>query len=62
LDGQGRFVVPVQHRDHAGIQRDVLVIGQRKRIELWDATRFGALESDNPPVDVSAEIRSLRIF
>ena len=62
LDGQGRFVVPVQHRGHAAIQRDVLVIGQRSRIELWDVDRFGAVEEENTPDAVSTEIRSLRIF
>jgi MraZ protein len=62
LDGQGRFVVPVNHRTHAGIERDVQVIGQRNRVELWDVARFAAIEQENAPADVSAEIRNLRIF
>ena len=62
LDGQGRFVVPVQHRSHAGIQRDVYVIGQRRRLELWDTARFDAVEGEHTFDDVSAELRRLRIL
>jgi transcriptional regulator MraZ len=62
LDAQGRFVVPEQHRHHAGITREVKVLGQSERIEFWDLGRFEQLEGDKSPEDVSAEIRRLRIF
>jgi MraZ protein len=62
LDAQGRFVIPEKHRAHAGITRDVAVIGAHNRLELWAADGFSELESDMSPADVSSQIRELRIF
>jgi len=62
LDSQGRFVVPEEHRRHAGITREVKVLGQTDRVELWDAGRFGEVQRDKTPDEVSAEIRRLHIF
>ena len=63
LDAQGRFVVPEAHRQYAGITRDVKVLGQTTRVEIWDARRFEQMAGgDKSPEDVSAEIRRLRIF
>ena len=62
LDTQGRFVVPEGHRHHAGISREVRVLGQAERIEIWDADAFEQLAGGKSPEDVSAEIRRLRIF
>jgi MraZ protein len=62
LDAQGRFVIPEKHRTHAGITRDVAVIGAHNRLELWAADGFSELESDMSPADVSSQIRELRIF
>ncbi|MGH9247509.1 MAG: division/cell wall cluster transcriptional repressor MraZ [Acidimicrobiales bacterium] len=39
-DGQGRFVVPEEHRAHAALERDAVVSGQFDRIEIWDRRRF----------------------
>jgi MraZ protein len=62
LDSQGRFVVPEDHRHHASITREVRVLGQTTRVEIWDAGRFDEMKRDKSPEDVSAEIRRLRIF
>lgn len=62
LDAQGRFVVREEHRSHAGISREVKVLGQHTRLEIWDAARFGAVESGKTADEVSAEIRRLRVF
>jgi MraZ protein len=62
LDAQGRFVLPEEHRSHAAIQREVNVIGQHTRIEIWDANRFASIEGDKSADEVSAEIRRLRVF
>jgi MraZ protein len=39
-DGQGRFVIPEEHRSYAGLARDTVVSGQFDRIEIWDRSRF----------------------
>jgi len=61
LDAQGRFVVPEEHRAHAAITREVKVLGQHTRIEVWDAARFADMEGGKSADEVSAEIRRLRI-
>jgi len=62
LDAQGRFVLPEDQRRHAAIGRDVKVLGQHNRIEIWDAERFSTVEGAKSADDVSAEIRRLRVF
>lgn len=39
-DSQGRITIPQRLREHAGLERDVVVIGAFERIEVWDATRW----------------------
>ncbi len=34
-DGQGRIVMPQEHKDHAGIIKEVLFIGTIDGIEVW---------------------------
>lgn len=36
-DSQGRVVVPQALREHAGIDRDVVLVGTLTRIEIWSA-------------------------
>ena len=36
LDGSGRIVIPPGMRKEAGIEHEVLVIGARSHIEIWD--------------------------
>jgi MraZ protein len=59
-DSQGRFVVPEEHRAHAGLSRDAMVIGQFDRIEIWDRGRFGELQERKAP-ELAAVVRELRI-
>jgi MraZ protein len=36
LDGQGRVTIPQRLRDLVGISKDVVVLGIRDRMEIWD--------------------------
>lgn len=36
VDSQGRFVIPQGLRAYAALTRDVVVVGQLNRIEIWD--------------------------
>ena len=40
LDGQGRVTIPQRLRDAVGIGKEVVVIGVRERMEIWDRTAF----------------------
>lgn len=48
LDGQGRLLIPPKLRAHAGIERDVVMIGSLRRIEIWAKERLGETA---PPED-----------
>lgn len=39
-DSQGRVVIPQTLRDYAGLTKDVMVVGQLSRIELWDKAEW----------------------
>jgi MraZ protein len=36
VDGQGRVSLPVQLREHAGIEEEVIVVGANNYLELWN--------------------------
>jgi MraZ protein len=36
IDGQGRISLPVQLREHAGIDEEVIVVGANNCLELWN--------------------------
>ena len=39
-DSQGRVVIPQPLREYAGLGRDVVVVGQLSRVELWDKAEW----------------------
>ena len=40
FDKQGRFVLPIDIREYAGISSEVIIVGALDHIELWDPTVF----------------------
>jgi MraZ protein len=40
LDAAGRIMVPGFLSEHAGLAKEVIVVGAGDRLELWDATRW----------------------
>lgn len=40
LDGQGRVTIPQRLRDAVGIDKEVVVLGVRERMEIWDRAEF----------------------
>ena len=45
LDPHHRFVIPAELREAAGIEKDVIFIGNAERIELWAAARWQGLQA-----------------
>jgi len=45
-DKQGRFLLPQELRDYAGLRQEVKFIGQGDRAEIWDAERYDELEKE----------------
>jgi MraZ protein len=62
FDSQGRFVIPVNHRVHAGIVREVKVIGQGNHVELWSIDAFNQLQAVQTPQSLSDELQRLNMF
>lgn len=48
-DKQGRIAIPAHLRAYAALERDCVVIGSLKLVEIWDTARWDAagLEGDN---------------
>jgi MraZ protein len=40
LDSQGRVTIPQRLRDTVGIGKDVIVVGVRDRMEIWDRATY----------------------
>src|SRR5690625_3728054 len=40
LDRQGRVMLPPTLREHAGLEKDVVVIGVSTRVEIWSQDRW----------------------
>lgn len=45
LDASGRLLLPEKLRKLAAIEREVVMIGVRERVEIWSASRWDAYES-----------------
>jgi MraZ protein len=57
IDAQGRVLIPQHLRDHAGLQKEVIVAGVGTRVEIWDKARFD--EEIQRTRDRSQEISSV---
>jgi MraZ protein len=40
MDNQGRVLLPREHREFAGLDRQTMLLGQGNKFELWDEQRF----------------------
>ena len=43
-DKQGRFLIPAELRQYAGLQQEVTFIGQGGQAEIWDADTYAEFE------------------
>lgn len=46
-DKQGRVLIPQILRDHAGLDKDVVIIGASTRAEIWNEERWAANQEEN---------------
>ncbi len=66
LDGHGRLALSPELREFAGLDRSAMLIGQGKRLELWDEARWNEqraawLESERSAVEPGNDLDSLSL-
>ncbi len=44
-DPQGRILLPADLKDKAGLEREIISVGMRNRIEIWSPERYNASQS-----------------
>ena len=47
LDGQGRVALPADCRKFASLEKNVVLVGDDTRLEIWDEERWDALDAEN---------------
>ncbi len=40
LDSQGRIIIPNNLRNYAGLGKDVVIVGNMEKAEIWDRARY----------------------
>ncbi len=58
LDGQGRMLIPAELRQHAGLERETVVVGVFDHVEIWDAALWAeaaAAEAETAYLDQAAD-------
>ena len=67
LDGSGRVLIPRELREFAGLDRQVMLVGQGSKFELWDEARWNErrdawlTENAETGMALPAELESLSL-
>ena len=59
VDKQGRILIPQNLREHAGLEKDVTVIGAAVRAEIWDTARWNAYNASQTDEAIEASMSLL---
>ncbi|MDD5711298.1 MAG: division/cell wall cluster transcriptional repressor MraZ [Smithellaceae bacterium] len=61
LDSQGRVLIPPTLREYAGLDKDIIIAGMLKTIEIWSKDRFQSdlSETGNNPDALSNHMAAL---
>lgn len=46
MDSHGRILLPPPLREYAGLQKNVMLVGQGKKFEIWDENRWHETRKD----------------
>jgi len=59
LDANGRLLLPAMLRDHAGLKKRLVLLGQTNKIEVWSDVLFQDDRTEWIDQDLASETRSL---
>lgn len=60
LDKQGRILLSATHREYAGLDKEVELVGQLQKFEIWNPEQYTAVQKQNFD-DVAAELEAAGI-
>lgn len=55
-DAQGRVLIPQKLRTYANLEKEVVVAGVLKRVEIWNADAWAALEAEDMEAESLAAV------
>ncbi len=58
-DKQGKVLITPNHREFAGLTKEVVIIGVSKRVEIWDAQRWADYTQSDEEMSVEEAAESL---
>ena len=58
LDAANRLLLPAMHRDHAELDKRLILVGQGQKFEVWNEARWTLMTEAylNEPVDADASV------
>ena len=58
LDAANRLLLPAMHRDHAELDKRLILVGQGQKFEVWNEARWTSMTEAylNEPVDADASV------
>ena len=61
IDGASRVLIPPELREAAGLEKEVLLIGTGRRLELWDRQRHAEVEARVVAAGMTDEVLGLNL-
>ena len=59
-DTAGRIVLPVDHREQIGLDRDAVVTGRLDHVEIWDRAAWRSVYTDAQP-NLARALKAVRV-
>lgn len=59
LDAQGRIVLNQSYREYAGIEKEVVIVGNRSHLEIWSQAAWDAEQSNIDMKDITNDLIGL---
>lgn len=53
VDSQGRVLIPQSLREYAGLEKEVIIIGNNDHAEIWNATRYDETAESQDPAEIA---------